>query len=189
MKFHYLVILSVLAVIFVTACTQQQPVYEITIPGHGSQIYSFGQDVRQSLQIPISNELPIMQKIYSAKTINFVFDGSTEDTPLFQIVLFNTVERFQTFFAYEGKFLGADNFQGYYFIENQWYNKTNHEIEEPVFANDGVVLWLRGPNTGAKTNQVQLDGNIIYVDGIDRKNIEMSADRLTLAVFGINSVE
>lgn len=176
---------GLLALVAIAGCAEKG-VYEVSLPEQGGQTYVFAQDVRESLKVPINDLQGIQQSVYWSGKINFVFDGSTNDTPVFQIPIVNTVTRLQLFFRNEGRNFGADDFQGYYFIGNLWYNETS-QTERPDFGND-VVIWLKGPNTGATANEVMAEGNVIYVSGIDRNGMEMAADRLVLAIFGIESV-
>lgn len=180
-----LIILSILLIVFASACVQQTPITEITIPGH--PVYTFSNDVRESLQVKADNSDGIRKLISSTRHLTVVFDGSdAKDNGSFGVVAFNIITKLQTYFVYEGQILAVDS---YYYIGEQWFgtvNNTNTQVERPGLTDP--VIWLKGPSTGANETSVLLDGNIIFVQGLTHKDLTLAGDRLTLIVLGIERV-
>jgi hypothetical protein len=51
------------------------------------------------------------------------------------------------------------------------------------------VIWLVGPNTGAKETAVNIDGNIIYIQGTSYENLVLAGDKFALIVMGIERIK
>lgn len=177
--------LLVILIILVSGCVQQEEIKEITIPGHGSQIYEFSYDVRESIRVRSSGEDSISALLRSADKIGIIFNGtSKEDNGYFSAVAFNILAKLQTFYAYEGKLLS--DIAVFYYDEG-WHNKTGTAVEKPDLT--GASIWLLGPHTGANGTSVSIDGSVIYVQGTSLKNIAMAGDKLALIAMGISSAD
>ncbi len=177
--------LPILIIVLISGCTQQQPITEISIPGH--PIYAFSNDVRESLQVRTSDPDGIRRLVLISRNITVVFNGSDEnDNGIFQVAAFDTVTRLQTYFVYEGVILSVASS---YYIGDQWFsivNGTSMPVAMPEFT--GPVIWLKGPATGANETSVTLDKNIIIVQGITQKGVTLAGDRLSLVVLGVERV-
>lgn len=180
-----LLIVILASLVLVSGCAEQpQEIKEITIPGHGNQVYTFENDIREALKVPVNSEtgVGILMSMYDHYTI--VFDGSDmQDNAYFRVVLIN-LGKIPIFYAYEGK---AISFEYFYYIGDQWYNETDGEIKKPDFSRRPTI-WLKGPSTGANETSLTLENNILYLQGTSYKNLTLAGDKLTLIVFGIKSV-
>jgi hypothetical protein len=155
---------------------------EITIQGH-AETYTFTNDIRESLKVPVNDEFGIRQMFLENDRFNIIFDGSSmQDNAYFRIVLIN-LAKISIFFSYESKVIGFDY---YYYVGEQWYNSTNENITRPELHN---VIWLKGPSTGATDTSLILNGSTVYLQGTDYKNLTLAGDKLTLLVFGIDRVD
>jgi hypothetical protein len=190
MKKILIIIFVVSAFVIVSGCTgQNAPITEITIPGHGQQIYQFSYDIRESQAITSDDPLLISLAAANADNINIVFDASSsKDNSYFQVIIINIIQKITTYYSYEGKVFV--DFPVYYYIDvngtRTWYNKTNEEIQKPDL--NETTLWLLGPSTGASETSVTLDGNIIYIQGTSYKNLTLAGDKFALIVMGIKEV-
>ena len=166
-------------VLLISGCVQQQqPVTEVTIPGHPT--YTFSNPIDEALKYPVGNEIEIVRSILKSKELNIVFNGSSaEDDAYFQAVLYNIVTKLQTFFVYQGSILRVQTF---YFIGDQWYNLTSNTTAPDI---EGLTIWIRGPNTGATENSIKLENSTIYIQGLTYKNLTLAGDRLVLAALGV----
>ena len=173
-------------IILVSGCVQQEEIKEITIPGHGSQVYQFSYDVRESIKVRSSGEDAISSLLRNADRMSIIFNGtSREDNGYFSAVAFNILAKLQAFYAYEGKLLS--DIAVYYYDESGWHNKTGAAVEKPDLTD--ASIWLLGPHTGANGTSVSIDGSVIYVQGTSLKNIAMAGDKLALIAMDISSVE
>lgn len=182
-KKEFLVLALISSVLLVSGCVQQdKEIKEIIIQGH-PQIYSFSNDLREVLKVPVRNKAGMQSLFLESSSIDIVFNGtSTKDNAYFRVVLINMITKMQTYAANEGKQL---LFRPYYFVGSKWYNSTNGEIEKPEL---GATIWLKGPETGAEETSVSADESIITVQGTSYKNLTLAGDRLILVVFGIDRV-
>lgn len=181
-----LAILPILALVLISACVQeQQPVTEVSIPGH--PVYTFSNDVREALQVKTSGSDSIRKLILESRRLTVVFDGSDEkDNGSFQVVGFNVVTKLQTYFVWEGQILSINS---YYHIGDNWFgfsNGTTTQIEKPSFS--GPVVWMKGPSTGANETSLTLDNSTITLQGLDHKGLTLAGDKLSLIVLGIEKV-
>lgn len=178
-----------LLLILLSGCiTQEQEngeaITEIMIPGHGN-IYRFSYDIRESLSIPSNDPDGIRGMVLNTTLFTIVFDGSSEeDNGYFRVALINIVSKMQTFFAYEGKLI---NYEVFYYDQQGWYNSLDEKINKPAF--NGTVLWFIGPNTGAEETSVNVEENIIYIQGTGYENIVKAGDRFALIFMGVERVE
>lgn len=187
-----IILLGLLATIVISGCVAEQPIHEIAIPGHGDQVYVFDSDVREALRVPISDANSVKLAFDSSQSVNIVFDGtSQEDNAYFRVVLIN-MAKIPIFYSYEGRLV---SFRYFYYIDSAnttsnasrtWYNESS-AIDEPLLQE--TTLWLKGPHTGATRMAVTVDGKIITIEGASFADLKKAGDRLTLAVFGINSIE
>ena len=178
MKHIYLII----AVIFISACVQQE-IKELYIPRH-NVVYTFSYDVRESLNVPLDDSTQIIETMSRNERIIFVFNGSsTEDNAYFAVTSFNIVSKLDQYFFNEA---ASVYFDVIYFINDTWYNKTE-QPQNPDLS--GTVIWLKGPNTGAQRTAVYMKDGYIFVEGTNSKDINLAGDRLVLLVMGINKFE
>ncbi len=177
---RYYAVIALLMVILVSGCTEQKPLTEITIPGHGSQVYVFSHDIRESSKVPVNDREGIRNVFLENDEIKIVFDGSSEtDNAYFRVVVINIVEKLQAYFAYEGKVL---RFKSYYHIGDIWYDGEG-EIGKPDLTN---ALWFLGPDTGAKETSLALKDSTIYLQGTSYRNLTMAGDKLALVVMNVD---
>ena len=177
------IFLAIIAVVLVAGCAEQQPVTEISIPGHGNQIYAFHNDIRESLKVPV-NDPEGIKALASYNGLNLVFDGSSgQDNSYFTIVTTELTQKLPVYFSYEGRLFG---FRPYYYIGPQWYDADGIEIGEPSFS--GPVLWLLGPSTGANETSLTLVNNTVYLQGTSYKNLTLAGVKFTLLLFNIDKI-
>lgn len=185
-KIIFPIIVTILIVVAISGCTQPQnsnDATELQLPGQ-PVVYSFSNPVKQALAYSISDSGLIRYSVLSSKDIDIVFDGSSkEDNAYFQTTLFNIVQKIQTYSVYNGRII---NFNTYYFIGDTWFYSTDNEINKTKSEN--VVVWIKGPNTGAGENSVSIANNTVYVQGTNYKNLTLAADRLVLAVLGVEKI-
>lgn len=175
--------LLIISVVLVSACVQQQQeITEIVIPGH-PQVYSFSNDLREVLKVPVYGKPEIQQLFLTSDSIDIVFNGTSgQDNAYFTIVALNTVSKLQTYATNEGNAL---RFRTFYFVDDKWYNSTNEVIDEPQLR---TTIWMKGPETGAVDTSVSVDGNIITIQGTSYRNLTIAGDRLVLVAFGIERI-
>ncbi|MEK6888248.1 MAG: hypothetical protein AABX14_04870 [Candidatus Aenigmatarchaeota archaeon] len=180
-----IIIAAIIMVALIAGCTQQQtPITEISVQGHGNEIYTFSNDIRESLLVKTNNPEGIKAIGATFTDMNVVFDGSNQqDNAYFRVVLTNINAKLPLFYSYEGRLI---SFNAYYFIGDTWYRSANQTIEKPIF--NGPVLWLSGPSTGATDTSLNLVNNTIYLSGTDYKNLTMAGDKLVLLFFGIDNI-
>ncbi len=180
MKYFYLIIV---AAVFISGCAQQE-IKELYISRH-NVVYTFSHDVRESLNVPLDDSAQIIETMSRNERIIFVFNGSSaQDNAFFAVTSFNIVSKLDQYFFNEGAFV---YFDVYYFLNDTWYNKTEHVQQNPDLS--GTVIWLKGPNTGAQRTAVYMKDSYIFVEGTDSKNLALAGDRLVLLVMGINKFE
>lgn len=180
-----IIILTLLAVVMIAGCTsEEKPITEISIPGHGTEVYTFYNDIHKAVLVKTNDPQGIKAIGDSFTKMNIVFDGSsTQDNGYFRAILISILAKVPIYYSYEGRIV---HFDSYYFIGDKWYNSTSEEIEKPVFQDP--VLWLSGPSTGANETSVILNNNTIYLNGDSYKGLTMASDKLVLLFFGINKV-
>ena len=170
-------------VLLISGCTSQQPVTEITIPGHGSQVYAFANDIHEALTVKTNDLAGIHQIGNDFLVMNIVFNGANQtDNAYFRVVVFDLLSKMSTYYNYEGKYVAFNTF---YYIGDKWYNYTGGEIEKPQFA--APVLWLIGPSEASGT-YVNLQGNTITLSGTSYKELTLAGDKLALTFFGIDQI-
>ena len=171
-------------IVLVSGCTQQQPLTELSIPGHGNEIYTFSNDIRESLLVKTNDPQGIKNTGLSLQHVNIVFNGSNkQDNGYFSAVLVSMINKVSLYYAYEGRIIYFDS---YYFLDDKWYNSTNEMIEKPGLSD--TILWLKGPATGANETSLQLVDNTIYLSGTDYKGLTLAGDKLVLLFFGIEKI-
>ena len=175
--------LILVAMTLIAGCAEQQPITEISIQGHGNEIYTFSNDIRESLLVKTNDPEGIKAIGATFTDMNVVFDGSNQqDNAYFRVVLTNINAKLPLFYSYEGRLI---SFNAYYFIGDTWYKSANQTIE-PNFSSP--VLWLSGPSTGAKDTSLNLVNNTIYLSGTSYKNLTLAGDKLVLLFFGIDNI-
>src|SRR3989344_4929810 len=176
--------LILVAMTLIAGCAEQQPITEISIQGHGNEIYTFSNDIRESLLIKTNNPEGIKLIGKTFTDMNVVFNGSDQqDNAYFRVVLTNINAKLPIYYSYEGRLI---SFNAYYFIDGIWYRSANQTVEKPSFSSP--VLWLSGPSTGATDTSLNLVNNTIYLSGTDYKNLTMAGDKLVLLFFGIDNI-
>jgi hypothetical protein len=183
----YVILIGLFAIVAVALCVQEQaPIKEIADPGH-NYIYTFNNDIRQSLLVKADNTNAIRDLFLNQSSLNVVFNGTDEyDNGMFRLALIDIMSKIPFYLANEGK---SVTFSVYYFTdigEEQWFNSTGEQIEKPSLEN--FTLWLKGPATGATETSVTLQGKTVYLQGTSQLNMSLAADKLTLIVFGINDM-
>jgi len=186
MKRDALLVTAIAAVVLVAGCVQSdKPITEIAFEGQ-SRVYTFANDIRQSILVKATDEKNIHGLFQSQDRLSIVFDGTDPtDNGLFRIALFDISSKLPFYLASQGRDVAIDV---YYFVQDggkQWYNFQNEPIEEPQLA--GLTLRLKGPATGASETSVMLENTTVTVQGTSRTGISMAADKLVLIAFGIDS--
>jgi hypothetical protein len=184
------IILPVIALallIFAAGCVQQDTeIKEIAIPGHNN-IYTFNNDIRQSILVKAENPEAIRDLFLHQNRLNVVFNGTDEfDNGMFRLALIDISAKIPFYLAYEGKSMAIDMYYFTDFDGTQWFNANNEEIDKPSL--EGFTLWLKGPATGATETSVTLQDKIVLLQGTSQKNMSLAADKLTLIVFGVNNL-
>lgn len=189
----FIIAIALAAVVVTAGCTQQQqePITEIFVSGHGNTVYTFNNDIRESILVKASSEQQIQNLFFTSQKMNIIFDGTDgQDNALFRVVLID-MSKIPIYLTYEGNIVSVDHF--YYIKDNstdpstvQWFDSGGQKIDEP--SPEGVSIKFLGPNTGATETSVSLSGNTVTVQGQDLKNLSMAADKLTLIVFGISDI-
>ncbi|HLD49087.1 MAG TPA: hypothetical protein VJB11_01885 [archaeon] len=173
------IFLILIAIFLISGCTQQQAIKEISIPGHGNTIYTFNNDIRDTLKMNVSEPEKIRSMFYSGK-MSVVFDGSNNQENAYYKAILVDMGKIPTYLAFEGRLI---KFQYYYFIGDEWHNETDEIIQKPNFTEP--VLWLGVSNE----TEIEIKDNIVYLKGRDLSGLRIAGDRLALAVFGINKIE
>ena len=179
------VIFLLLAIVLIAGCTsREKPITELQINGHGNEVYTFYNDIRQALLVKTNDPQGVKAIGDSFTKMNIVFDGSNvQDNAYFRAILISILAKVPIYYSYEGRLV---HFDTYYFIGDKWYNSTSEEITKPAFQYP--VLWLSGPSTGANETSVVLANNTIYLNGDSYNGLTMAGDKLVLLFFGINKV-
>ncbi len=182
MRFYFTTfVIAVFAVIAVTGCVQQpQPITNITIDGVD---YSFTNDVREALKVPVNDRFQIQQLMIYSKNISVIFDCSIpEEKPSIAVAAHNAVSTIQNYLVSHGTFA---RFPVYCFVGEQWYDATDNSTAKPVL---GTTLWFKGPKTGANETSVLAENNTIVIQGTDYKNLTLATDAFSLTVLGVSRI-
>jgi len=172
-----LVVLALLA----AGCVQQQAaITDIYVAGHGSQIYQFSYDIRESVKVQSNDEDGIRGLVADSGSLTIIFNStaSGEEKSMFQRAVINTATKLPTYFSYEGRLLYMDVL--YYGEDGYLYDKANERVELPAHAK----ILLLGPAAAAETS-VTLDGNAITVQGTTERGFMLAGDKLSLIVMNI----
>lgn len=175
MRFE-LVVISIISIILISGCVQQEkPITNITI---GNVEYSFSNDIREAMKVPVANRSSIQELALLSQEIHIVFDCSVaEEKPSISVSAFNVVSIIQNYLVAHGSFT---HFDTYCFQGEKWYNSTDNEAQKPA----GTILWFKGPKTGANGTSVYVENTTITIEGTDHKNMTLAADAFSLAVLG-----
>jgi hypothetical protein len=145
--------------IFIFYTQQKRFLNSIKIDGNE---YLFNTNLYEVVKIPSENNEKIKNLLDENKKICISFDNSSEtDNAIFGVVSFNLV----------------------YKLTKYYYTKG--ELKKFEICNETPLIELRGPNTGAKENSLRFDGEKIIIQGMNKKEIEMAADKLILIVFDV----
>lgn len=135
------------------------------------QKYYFSSDIYDTEKnVTLSNSADILL-LLSKGRLQIVFNGSSvKDFPYFTTTGYNIVFKMQQYSVYtQGKVL----------------NVTTEVLENATF--DKPTILLRGPNSGATRTSISLlESNVILVQGLSEKELEMAGDRLVMLFLGIN---
>ena len=174
-----IIISGMFLVIIIAGCTQQAEIKNIVI---GNVEYSFSEDVRQSIKIPV-NDAPLVRNIIDEnRDINVVFDCSAStEKPYISVAAYNIVSKIQNYVIYS-RYTYA-KFSTFCYVGNDWYNSTDNKIEKPDFTS--AVIWFKGPATGAESTSVTAYNNTILIQGTSYRNMTLAADAFSLAMLGI----
>ena len=176
-------IIAVFAAALVAGCTSQQPVTELMIPGHGSELYSFANDIHEALAVKSNDQQGIHQIGNDFIVMNIVFNGANStDNAYFRVVIIDLIPKVIKYYSYDGKYVVFNKF---YYIDDKWYNETGGEMPKPQFA--APTLWLVGPSEASGT-YVNLQSNTIYLSGTSYNNLTLAGDKLALIFFGIDQI-
>ena len=182
MKFLF----SIVIVFLILGCIEQEPITKLKIPEHPFQIYEFSYDLRKSVKIKSNDETSIENLIRNSDKINIIFNGTNKkDNSEIAVSSFNIIEKLQTFYSYENKII--NEFPTYYFENNTWKKSTGEILENPDTSI--AAIWFLGPNTGANETSVNIDKNIIYIQGLTEKDLIKASDKFVLIVMGIEEDE
>lgn len=154
----------VLLVILVSGCTSQA-LTEIQI---GRYVYIFNYNIYDSIKISVNNRDGVHDLIWNSDEIHITFDGGTADDPYFSIVGFNIVSKLNIYFSDLGK------------------QKTFVPEESDNATFEYTTIYLKGPNTGAKTTSIELVDNMIIVQGMTYEELEKAGDKLVIIVLDID---
>lgn len=177
-------LLLVVMALIAGCAEERQPITEISIQGRGSEIYTFSNDIHESLLVKTNDPNGIKAIGKTFTEMNVVFDGSNQqDNAYFRVVLTNINAKLPVYYSYEGRLI---SFNAYYFIDGVWYRSANETIEKPNFSSP--VLWLIGPSTGANETSLRLENNTIYLSGESYKGLTLAGDKLVLLFFNIDSI-
>ncbi|MCX6815951.1 MAG: hypothetical protein NT120_03805 [Candidatus Aenigmarchaeota archaeon] len=182
-----LIIIVIAAYFLISAYTtpQTKKITEITLPDQPNTVYTFSSDVRDALRYPASSTDNIRYVLFNSNKINIVFNGtSAEDDTYFYTVIFNTIWKMQQFFVNNGKLV---DFQQFYFINGTWYVSANETTVKPNIT--GPIIWIRGPNTGALNNSIELINNTIFLQGTTYGNLTLAGDKLALITLGVDDLK
>lgn len=183
MRRNVTILLLFVVVVLISGCAQQQPVTEVYIPGHGNQVYTFSNDLREALLVKTNDPEGIKAIGKNLIRMNIVFGGSSsQDNAYFQVVLTNIGAKVPVYYSYEGRLVYFDS---YYFLGDKWYNSSNEEIARPSFTS--ITLWLSGPSTSNETS-LMLVNSTIFLSGKDYKGLTLAGDKFVLLLFGIDKV-
>ncbi len=161
-SFHIFIIFILLFIsgIFFFYKDQKKILNSIIVDGNE---YLFNTNLYEVVKIPSDNNEKIKNILDNSRKICINFDNSSEtDNAIFAVVSFNIVYKLTR-----------------YYLTKENYTKT-FEV-----CNETPVIELRGPNTGAKENSVRLKDEKIIIQGMNKKDIEMAADKLILIVFDV----
>jgi hypothetical protein len=155
-----IVLVSLISGIFLLYSQQKRFLNSIKIDGYE---YQFNTNLYEVAKVPSDNNEKIKNLLDENKKICISFDNSSEtDNAIFAVVSFNIVYKLTR-----------------YYLTKENYIKT-FEV-----CNDSPIIELRGPNTGAKENSVRLKDEKIIIQGMNKKEVEMAADKLILIVFDV----
>ncbi len=179
----------ILALVLTAGCIGEtpEPVKELRFEGHGSQVYTFRNDINEALKIPVNDNIGIREIFLKSEKINVVFDGSNESENAFYRVVLIDLGKIPIFLSYQGKLLKFDYF---YTTDGKWYNANGetHDANNITITGppSGNTLWLIGPNHTNKT-ELELVNQTIYLKGKSYSDLTLAGDKLTLVVFGVNN--
>ncbi len=177
-------LIPLIAVVLVAGCTQQStPITEISVPGHGEQIYQFSYDIRESVKIASDNESAIRNLIANSRELSIIFNStvSGEEKAVFQIIVFNLAQKLPTYFSYEGRLLLMDVL--YYGEDGYLYNKTKGQVGMPEHAKILITP------SGAGETAVRLEGSTIILKGVSQTELRKTADKLALIAMGVDEAK
>jgi|GEM_PF-1816485 len=178
----------IVSVVAISGCiNQEEPKKELRKFTKDGVEYIFNNNIYDSLNISIQDEQYVKASIDSAQSIIIAFNGSSlEDNSYFSVVSYNVVEKLKNYFVYSKGQINID------------FKAIDIEQNKTI-PGGATLIFLRGPNTGARGTSVYYDGNCIVnnvsiasfnscimVQGTDYKNFSLAADKLILSVLNVD---
>jgi len=158
---YIFIIFFVLSVSSILFFYKEQKKFLNSIIVEGNE-YIFNTNLYEVVNVPSDNDEKIKDIVDKNNKICIKFDNSSEtDNAIFAKVSFNMVFKLTK----------------YYY--------TRGELKKFEVCNEAPIIELVGPNTGAEENSLRLVGEKIIIQGRDKKEIEMAADKLVLIVFDV----
>lgn len=164
----------IVAIVVVSGCIGQTPeqhaLYNLTKDG---VLYEFTNNIYDSLNVSIADENRIYEKLIMPDSIWILYTKG-EDEQIVATEAANIVAKVQYYNTYTlGKIVSV----GTYELTNQ-SGGNNVSIGNLT----GTLIELRGPAI-ANSTAVYISGERIIVEGTNRTQLSLAADRLTLVLF------
>ncbi|MAH42191.1 hypothetical protein CL614_00485 [archaeon] len=172
-----LIVIAIIAATVIFILIQPGTPENVTKIIYQDQKYMFSHDIYDSDKITMENRDAILILLNSVIDIEVVFNDtgdSVKDFPYFTTSGYNIVYKIQQYSVY---------------TQTRFLNITTTPLSESLL--DKTTIMLKGPNSGAvetsiTTLQSENGGNIILVQGLTHKELEMAGDKLVLAYLGVN---
>lgn len=187
----YAILVLLAIVVALSGCTSNG--VPITVLQQGLTKYQFTDDIRDVLNVNVSDIKTIENGFKSPKQINIVFDGvSRNDNTYFQVAAYNLLVNLKAY--YQNSNGEVPKFVSSYYISDEngkWFRTGDNKTGRPDLTEP--TIWLKGPNTGATETSIGIKTGtiekIVYLNGVDGKGIQLSGQRMVLLVMSINSLE
>ncbi len=172
-----LIVIAIIAASVIFVLIQPKPPENVTKIIYENQKYIFSHNIYDSDKINMENKEAIILLLNSVNDIEIVFndtEDSVKDFPYFTTTGYNIVYKIQQYSVY---------------TQLRVLNITTTPLSESSL--DKTTIMLKGPNSGANetsitTSQSDNGGNIILVQGLTHKELEMTGDKLVMAYLGVN---
>jgi len=171
-RLSIVLIISIVAVAFASGCigqSQPQALFNLTKDG---VLYEFNNNIYDSLNVPISDKNRIYEKLVMPDQLWLLYTKGADEA-IVAVAAADITAKVQYYNTYS---LGKIVRVGTYDLSGQ--------SEQNVSASDltGTLIELRGPAMVNET-AVFMSGERIIVEGTNRTQLSMAADRLTLVLF------